>query len=83
VLLVAYAIGAGIPMLVIAYGGQLAAQKVRAIAPYTTRIQQVFGVLIILMAMAIFFGYDLVLQNKILDVYDYSSLENKLLHPNR
>lgn len=83
ILLVAYAIGAGIPMLVIAYGGQLAAEKVRAIAPYTTRIQQIFGVVIILMAMAIFFGYDTVLQSKILDVYDFSSLESKLLRPNR
>ncbi|HMQ01826.1 MAG TPA: cytochrome c biogenesis CcdA family protein [Candidatus Doudnabacteria bacterium] len=82
-LLSAYAVGAGIPMLVIAYGGQLTAEYVRAITPYTTRIQQVFGVVIILMAMAIFFGYDMVLQTKILDVYDFGSLESKLLRPNR
>lgn len=81
VLLVAYAIGAAIPMLIIAYGGQLAASKVRALAPYTIRIQQVFGVIIILMAIAIYFGYDTVLQTKILDVYDFSSVETKLLQP--
>jgi cytochrome c-type biogenesis protein len=79
ILLIAYAIGAAIPMLLIAYGGQVAAAKVRAIAPYTVRIQQIFGVIIILMAMAIFFGYDTVLQARILDFYDYSSVESKIL----
>lgn len=81
VLLIAYAIGAAIPMLLIAYGGQLAARKVRALAPYTVRIQQIFGVIIILMAVAIYFGYDTVLQTKILDIYDFSSIETKLIQP--
>lgn len=83
VLLGAYAIGAALPMLVIAYGGQLAATKVRAIAPYTVRIQQFFGVAIILMAVAIYFGYDTVLQAKILEIYDFGSLETKFINPNR
>jgi cytochrome c biogenesis protein CcdA len=83
ILLIAYAIGAGIPMLIIAYGGQLATEKVRAIAPYTTKIQQIFGVIIILTAMAILFGYDTVLQNKILNVYNFGSLESKLLGPEK
>lgn len=79
ILLVAYAIGASIPMLVIAYGGQLAAEKVRALAPYTARIQQVFGVIIIALAILIFFGYDTVLQAKLLEYYNFGSLESKIL----
>ncbi len=83
ILLIAYAVGASLPMLVIAYGGQLAAEKVRAIAPYTLRIQQIFGIVIILMAIAIYFGYDTVLQTKILELYDFGSLETKFINPDR
>ena len=57
-LLVSYAIGAAIPMLVIGYGGQFAAQRVRRIAPYTQRIQQGFGVLVVSFAAAMYFQYD-------------------------
>ncbi len=81
VLLIAYAIGAGIPMLIIAYGGQYITSKVRAIAPYTTRIQQIFGVLIILLALAMYFDYDILLQAKILERYNFSSLESKFISP--
>ena len=83
ILLVAYAIGAGIPMLLIAYGGQLITTKIRAIAPYTTRIQQVFGVIIILLAVAIYFQYDLVLQAAILEKFNFGSLESKIISPQR
>ncbi len=79
VLLIAYAIGASIPMLVIAYGGQLAATKVRALAPYTTKIQQIFGVIIIVLAILIFFGYDIILQAKLLEHYNFDSLESFFL----
>lgn len=83
VLLIAYAIGAALPMLIIAYGGQLVTTKVRALTPYTATIQKIFGVIIILMAVAIYFGYDTVLQTKILEIYDFSSVETKLIKPNR
>lgn len=82
ILLVAYAIGAGIPMLLIAYGGQLITTKVRAIVPYATRIQQIFGVIIIVVAVAIFFRYDQVIQAAILEQFDFSSLETKIITPN-
>jgi cytochrome c-type biogenesis protein len=83
ILLVAYSVGAAIPMLLIAYGGQLITSRVRSITPYTRLIQQVFGVIIILMAVAIYFDYDTVLQTKILEVYDFSSVESTFLEPNR
>lgn len=79
ILLVAYAIGAGIPMLIIAYGGQLVTTRVRSFAQYATRMQQVFGVLIIGLAVAMYFQYDLVLQAKILEYYNFGTLEQKLL----
>ena len=57
-LLVLYAIGAAIPMLAIAYGGQYAATRVRSIAPYAQRLQQGFGVLIVSFAAAMYFQVD-------------------------
>ena len=42
-LLITYAIGAGIPILLIAYGGQYATTQVRRFARYTPALQQTFG----------------------------------------
>ncbi|CAB3649235.1 cytochrome c biogenesis CcdA family protein [Achromobacter pestifer] len=58
-LLLVFAIGAGIPMLAIAYGGQAIAARVRGLSRYTHRLQQGFGVLLILTAAAIYFQYDI------------------------
>jgi cytochrome c-type biogenesis protein len=57
-LLLAYAVGAAVPMMAIAYGGQYAVRHVRSFAPYTHRLQQVFGVLVVGFAAAMFFQYD-------------------------
>ena len=57
-LLLAYGLGAGIPMLAIAYGGSLAAGRVRAIARHAVRLQRAFGVLLVASAAAIYFQYD-------------------------
>jgi cytochrome c-type biogenesis protein len=80
ILLIAYAIGAGLPMLVIAYGGQFVTTRVRSLARYAGLVQQAFGVLILLLAIAMLFDYDLLLQAKILEVYDFSGLEQSLLN---
>lgn len=80
ILLFAYAVGAGIPMLVIAYGGQFITTKVRVFANYTTRIQQIFGVVIILLAIAIYFQYDALIQTKILEFYNFGGLEQKFIN---
>jgi cytochrome c biogenesis protein CcdA len=58
VLLVAYAIGAAIPMLAIAYGGQAVTARVRGIARISPRLQQGFGVVVIAFAIASYFQYD-------------------------
>ncbi|MGY3546673.1 cytochrome c-type biogenesis protein [Bradyrhizobium sp. USDA 4472] len=57
-LLVAYAIGAAVPMLVIAYGGQAAITRVRSLARVSPRLQQGFGVVVIAFALAAYFQYD-------------------------
>jgi cytochrome c-type biogenesis protein len=57
-LLLLYAAGAAIPMLVIAYGGQFMRSRVRRLARHTHRLQQFFGVLVMLTAGAIYFQYD-------------------------
>ena len=68
-LLILYAIGAGIPMLAIAYGGQFMSTRVRAVAKYAGRLQKIFGVLIVLTAIAIYFQYDVVVYAWISDLY--------------
>ncbi len=57
-LLVVYALGAGMPMLAIAYGGQAATQRVRGLARHAGRIRQFFGLMVIASAMAIAFQVD-------------------------
>jgi len=57
-LLSAYAVGAGVPMLAIAYGGKFATARVRGIARHAVRLQRAFGVLLVLTAGAIYLQYD-------------------------
>lgn len=57
-MLVVYAIGAAIPMLAIAYGGQAVTTRVRSIARISPRLQQGFGVVVIAFAIASYFQYD-------------------------
>ncbi|WP_374583451.1 cytochrome c biogenesis CcdA family protein [Pseudoduganella sp.] len=57
-LLTLYALGAAVPMLGIMYGGQYATQRVRSVARHAQRLQQAFGVLVVLTAAAIYLQYD-------------------------
>lgn len=57
-LLVTYAIGAAIPMLAIAYGGQAVTTRVRSLARIAPRLQQGFGVVVIGFAALSWFQYD-------------------------
>ena len=57
-LLVVYAIGAAVPMLAIAYGGQAVTTRVRSIARISPRLQQGFGVVVIAFAILSYFQYD-------------------------
>jgi cytochrome c-type biogenesis protein len=57
-LLVVYAIGAALPMLVIAYGGQAVTTRVRSVARIAPRLQQGFGIVVIAFALLSYFQYD-------------------------
>ena len=56
--LLAYAVGAAIPMLAIAYGGQALTLRLRGVARYAPRIQQAFGVVVIGFAVLTILQYD-------------------------
>jgi len=57
-LLIVYAVGAAVPMLAIAYGGQFVTTRVRSIARISHRLQQGFGAVIIVFATAMYLQYD-------------------------
>jgi len=59
-LLLTYTLGAALPMLAVAYGGQAVTRRLRALAPYTHRLQQAFGVVVIAFALSAFLQYDAV-----------------------
>jgi cytochrome c biogenesis protein CcdA len=68
-LLVAYAIGAALPILLIAYGGQYATTQVRRLAPYTPALQRGFGVAVLLVAFAFYTQYDTIITVWLSDFY--------------
>jgi cytochrome c-type biogenesis protein len=57
-LLILYAVGAAVPMLAIAYGGQFVTTRVRSIVRISHRLQQGFGAVIIVFAAATYLQYD-------------------------
>jgi cytochrome c biogenesis protein CcdA len=57
-LLVTYALGAAIPILAIAYGGQAVTTRVRSNARFAPRLQQGFGAVVVAVAIATFLHYD-------------------------
>jgi cytochrome c-type biogenesis protein len=60
-LLACYAAGAAVPMLLIGYGGQYVSTRARHLVRYTRALQQGFGVVIVMVAIAMFFQYDAVI----------------------
>lgn len=65
----AYVIGIGIPLFLFAYGGQKLVANTRFLSKHTARIQQIFGVFMLLTAVAIFTNVDKVIQLKLLDLF--------------
>ncbi len=66
-LLFAFAVGAGLPMMLIAYGGQAAVTRVRALSKYTVALQRTFGALIILVAVGLVTQADIAFQAWLLE----------------
>jgi cytochrome c biogenesis protein CcdA/thiol-disulfide isomerase/thioredoxin len=57
-LLLAYAVGCGLPMLAIAHGGQAVGARARRFARHGERLRRAFGVLIVATALAMLGSYD-------------------------
>ena len=60
-LLSAYSIGAAVPMLLIGYGGQIVSTRLRHVMRHTRALQQGFGMVIVLVAIATFYQVDTVI----------------------
>ena len=63
-----FVVGVALPLALIAFLGQRVFARMRGANKYTARIQQVFGVIVILAGVIIYTGYDKTLQAKILAV---------------
>lgn len=61
-LLFLYGFGAGIPLLVLAYGGRYFSQQVLSLRPYSAVLQQIGGVIVVGSAIAIIMGWDVQIQ---------------------
>lgn len=76
---IVYVIGVGIPLFIFATAGSTLFTKSRFLSKYTGRIQQVFGVIMILTAVSIATDYDKTLQVKLLDTFpSYGNFINQL-----
>jgi cytochrome c biogenesis protein CcdA/thiol-disulfide isomerase/thioredoxin len=73
----AYAVGLGIPLFLVALGGSVLFARMRQVNKYTGRIQQVFGVIMIAVALLIYTNYDKTIQLRILQAFpSYGNLLN-------
>ena len=61
-LLVAYGIGAGLPLLAIAYGGRILSQRILNLRSHSAALQRIGGVAIVASAIAILLGWDVQIQ---------------------
>jgi cytochrome c-type biogenesis protein len=61
-LLLAYGIGAALPLLAIAYGGRRLGQSFLRLRPHSALLQKVGGGMIVVTAIAIFLGWDVTIQ---------------------
>jgi len=74
-----YSIGAAIPMFLIAYGESRALTASRFLAKHSKGIRQVFGVVMILSAIALSTGFLEKIQDKFLRIIPYFSIEDNTL----
>jgi cytochrome c biogenesis protein CcdA/thiol-disulfide isomerase/thioredoxin len=74
----AYSIGTGIPMLLIAYGGQYILQSSKSLVRHSESIRKVFGILMILFALAIATSADIAFEEYVLQYFPPINVED---HP--
>ena len=73
-LLIVYAVGAAVPMLAIAYGGQFVTTRVRNVARISHRLQQGFGAATIVFAAATYLQYDTLITAWVSEFYPNGQL---------
>ena len=78
ILLSAYAVGAGVPLLLVGYGGQYAVRSVRALVAYTGLVKKVAGALLILSAVAFQYGWILTLQTWLVQNTSFGTLGTRI-----
>lgn len=78
-----YVLGAGIPLFLFSYGGQQLIVKTKFISRHLLQIQQVFGILMILAALAIYTNYDQYLQVKILNAFPQLNAAGNIFGSNK
>lgn len=79
--IIAFSIGVGIPMLLIAYGGQYITKHVTGLSRYTSSIRRTMGALIILVALLGFSGFNLgEWLAKSTGVKEYSNIDQPLIN---
>lgn len=69
IITVTYVIGTGMPLFIFAWGGQKIITASHFLNRYSLRIQQIFGVIMILTALLIYTNYDTVLESKLLNTF--------------
>lgn len=69
VLLVLYGLGAGLPLLAIAYGGRYLSRHLLRLRSYSTLLQKVGGVIVAITAIAILQGWDVQIQLAIAPIF--------------
>ncbi|CAA9559245.1 cytochrome C-type biogenesis protein (ccdA), conjectural [uncultured Synechococcales cyanobacterium] len=62
VLLSAYGLGSGLPLLAIAYSGRYLSQHLLGLRSHSAKLQRVGGVIVVMSAIAIFLGWDIQIQ---------------------
>ena len=80
-LMLSYSLGAGIPMLLIAYGGNLIVNKLKILKSNGERIQQIAGIILLIGVIIIAFGWDTQISTKLAGVFpSLNNLEEKLVN---
>jgi len=79
---VVYIAGVGIPLFFFTWAGNWIFTKTKLVSPYLGKIQQAFGIIIILLAILIYTNYDKVIEIKLLDAFPaYTQFVNQLGNP--
>src|SRR5439155_302400 len=71
-----YSLGTGLPLLLIAYGGNQALNKSPILARHTEEIKKIFGILMILTSIGLIFNFEVALQQFAIKYIPTFQIEN-------